>query len=524
VNRKEAQASGGLSGAGASQSRLKRKALVTLALLVAALVATGLASARESVVIGSKAFPESWVLGEALASLAAQSGAEAEHRPNLGGTEIVAQALRAGSIDAYPEYTGTLREVIVGSPGATIDELRTALAKDGLGLTDSLGFEDKYALAASGSVADRLKLQTISDVRAHPELRAAFTHEFLGRADGWPGLQKRYGLDFGDVRGVEHHLALDALAAGRADLVDAYTTDPEIDRLGLRLLADDRGFFPRYEAVVVYRLDLETRAPVALAAMRQLVGHVDRATMARANAAVLAGRTSRQAGGELLHDALGADAPPTDSRPSSTLSVIPAALLRHVELVAASLAACVVVGVPLGVVASRRKRLAALVLGVASVLQTIPSLALLALLIPVLGIGIAPAAVAVFLYGLLPVVQGTCTGLTTIPAPLAESAEALGLPAMAKLLRIELPLASPSILGGMRTSAVIAVGTATIAALVGAGGLGDPILQGITLRNPGLILAGALPAAALALVAQGLFTLVERVAVPRGLRLRTHAE
>ena len=503
---------------------MTRRVPAALLVVLAVLLATTNAAAKEAVVIGSKAFPESWVLGEALASLATESGADAEHRPNLGGTEIVAQALRAGSIDAYPEYTGTLREVLVGKPGATLDELRAALGRDGLGLTDSLGFEDKYALAVAGAVADRLGLRTISDARGHPELRAAFSHEFLGRSDGWPGLRARYGLDLGDVRGVEHHLAFEALASGRADVVDAYTTDPEIDRLGLRLLVDDRAFFPDYEAVVVYRLDLATRAPVAFAAIERLVGRVDRGTMARANAAVLAGRTTREAATGLLREALGAEAPRADGRATSTMSVIPGALLRHVELVAASLVACAVVGVPLGVVASRRKRLTALVLGVASVLQTIPSLALLALLIPVLGIGVVPAAVAVFVYGLLPVVQGTCTGLATIPAPLAESAEALGLPPMAKLLRIELPLASPSILAGMRTSAVIAVGTATIAALVGAGGLGDPILQGITLRNPGLILAGALPAAALALVAQGLFTLVERVAVPRGLRIRTHAE
>jgi osmoprotectant transport system permease protein len=502
---------------------VSRVAAALASLLVAASVATP-ASARETIAVGSKAFPESWVLGEALALLAASSGATVEHRANLGGTEIVAQALRAGSIDAYPEYTGTLTQVVVGAPGASIAELRTALARDGLGLSDSLGFDDSYALAVAGPVAAREAIRTISDAAHHPELRAAFSHEFLGRADGWPGLHARYGMDFTDVRAVEHHLAFEALAAGRADVVDAYTTDPEIDRLSLRLLDDDRAFFPRYEAVIVYRLDLEQRAPSSLAAMLRAVGRVDRSAMARANAAVASGRTTHDAASGLLLEALGADAPRIESTGGSTLSVVPGALLRHVELVAFSLVACALLGVPLGIVAARRRRLAAVVLGTASVLQTIPSLALLALLIPLLGIGVVPAAVAVFLYGLLPIVQGTCTGLTTIPAGLAESAEALGLPPMAKLLRIELPLASPSILGGMRTSAVIAVGTATIAALVGAGGLGDPILQGITLRNPGLILAGAVPAAALALVAQGAFALLERAVVSAGLRLRTHAE
>jgi osmoprotectant transport system permease protein len=499
-----------------------RRATAAGALLAASLTAAS-ADAREHVVVGSKAFPESWVLGEALTLLAASAGATVEHRTNLGGTEIVAQALRAGSIDAYPEYTGTLREVLLHAPGATNDELRAVLARDGLGITDSLGFEDSYALAVAGGVADRASLRTISDAARHRELRAVFSHEFLGRADGWPGLRARYGLDFAEVRGVEHHLAFEALAAGHADVIDAYTTDPEIDRLSLRVLDDDRGFFPRYDAVVVYRLDLETRAPAALTAIRRLVGRVDRQAMAHGNAAVTGGHSTREAAAGLLHDALGADAPSIDAAGAPSMAgVVSAALLRHLELVASSLAACILVGVPLGILASRRKRLAALVLGTAGVLQTVPSLALLALLIPVVGIGVVPAAVALFLYGLLPIVQGTCIGLNTIPGPLAEAAEALGLPSSARLFRVELPLASPSILGGVRTSAVIAVGTATIAALVGAGGLGDPILQGIALRSTPLILAGAVPAALLALAAQGGFALLERAIVPRGLRIRTH--
>ena len=195
----------------------------------------------------------------------ASTGADAEHRANLGGTEIVAQALRAGSIDAYPEYTGTLREVVLHAPGATRDELRSALAQRGT-RHHRLARLRRLVRARRGAAAWPTR-----DVAAHhlrpgtrasrAELRGAFRHEFLGRADGWPGLRARYGIDLAEVRGVEHHLAFEALAAGRADVVDAYTTDPEIDRLWLRVLDDDRAFFPRYEAVVVYRLDLQTRAP-----------------------------------------------------------------------------------------------------------------------------------------------------------------------------------------------------------------------------------------------------------------------
>lgn len=478
-----------------------------------------------AVVVGSKAFPESWILGEAMSRLAqAGGGAKSEHRANLGGTEIVYEAVRSGAIDAYPEYTGTLREVVLHAPGATMQQVRARLAGEGLGVSEPLGFDDSYAIATTRAVAERDGLNALSDVARHRDLRAAFTHEFLGRADGWPGLRARYGIDLADVRGVQHAIAFEAIEGGSADLVDVYTTDPQIARLDLRLLEDDRGFFPRYEAVVVYRSDLRERAPGALAAIDKLAGRIDREAMARANARVAFEHwTVRRAADSLLREVLGPEAPAAAADAGADRGVaseIPPALARHVALVAASLAAAVFAGIPLGIVAARGRRvLAGAVLGGAGVLQTIPSLALLALFVPLLGIGVLPAAAALLLYGLLPIVQGTFTGLTTIPAPLAESAEALGLSSWAKLVRIELPLASPSIVAGVRTSAVIAVGTATIAALVGAGGLGDPILRGIALRDAPLILSGALPAALLALAVQALFGALERLLVPRGLRL-----
>ena len=150
-------------------------------------------------------------------------------------------------------------------------------------------------------------------------------------------------------------------------------------------------------------------------------------------------------------------------------------------------------------------------------IQTIPSLALLVFMIPWLGIGPSPALVALFLYSLLPIVRNTATGLRDIPASLRESAEALGLPPRARLLRIELPMASRAILAGIKTAAVINVGTATIGALIGAGGFGQPILTGIRRDDVFMILTeGAIPAAVLALAVQGAFDLAERFLVPRG--------
>jgi osmoprotectant transport system permease protein len=189
------------------------------------------------------------------------------------------------------------------------------------------------------------------------------------------------------------------------------------------------------------------------------------------------------------------------------------------KLVALSLLLAILVGIPLGVLATRSAFLGGAILSLSGLLQTIPSLALLALLIPFLGIGAIPALVALFLYSLLPIVRNTYVGLTTIPQPLAEAAEAIGLSSAAKLFRVRLPMASPAIMAGIKTSAVINVGTATLAALIGAGGLGEPILSGIQLRQNGLILQGAIPAAVLALLVQRAFDAFDLVVVPRGLRL-----
>ncbi len=144
-------------------------------------------------------------------------------------------------------------------------------------------------------------------------------------------------------------------------------------------------------------------------------------------------------------------------------------------------------------------------------------------MIPLLGIGGPPAVLALFLYSLLPIVRNTYTGLREIPPAIRESAAALGLPPFARLQIVELPMASRSILGGIKTSAVINVGTATLGALIGAGGYGQPILTGLRLDNVGLILEGAVPAAVLAIVVQGVFEIAEQLLVPKGLRLKPAA-
>ena len=513
--------------------------MAALAALASGLALTTAAHAappsRPGIVVGSKAFPESWILGELLAERAREAGASpVEHRSNLGGTEIVLQALESGAVDAYPEYTGTIVEVLLkDDPNAPQRDaqgrldpaaLDAALGRRGLAATRTLGFNDGYGLAVTREASQRLGLARMSDLAAHPALRYGLTHEFLGRADGWPGLLAHYGLTIprSSVRGLQHELAWEALRTGAIDVTDVYTTDAWIGALDLVVLADDRAFFPRYDAVVLHRADLAARHPQVVAAWKTLEGTIDEPSMIAANAQVVLGkRPFAEAAGALLAraDSVAGRAGTASRRTATAAAPLPLApLVRHLELVAVALLVSIAIGLPLGILAARSRRLAPLVLGGSGVLQTIPSLALLAFLVPLFGIGVKPALVALFLYGLLPIVRNTYTGLTTIPPTLLEAAHVLGLSPATRLLRVLLPLASPTILAGVRTSAVISVGNATLAALIGAGGLGEPILSGIQLRDTGLILQGALPAAGLALLVELGFDGLSRVLVPRGLR------
>ena len=496
--------------------------LAVLACFIVAAAPAG-AQSRPRVVTGSKMFPESWILGEALVSLASATGqAEAAHRSNLGGTDIVFSALRSGEIDAYVEYTGTIVQVFMKDQAQpTRTQMREFLARQGIGMTDSLGFNDGYALAVTPATQKKYSLNRISDLAQHPQLRLGLTHEFIDRQDGWQGLSRHYGLSLPNVRGIQHELAYTALANGQIDVTEIYTTDAQIQKLNLVLLEDDRNFFPKYHAVILYRLDLPKRAPAAFTAMERLIGTISEPQMIRANAMVaLEKRTQGEAAAALLESAVG-KVTAGAARPQPSLwREIGLNVLRHLQLVAISLLAAIALGVPLGVLATRSRLLANLTLSGSGVLQTIPSLALLAFLVPQFGIGVTTALIALFLYSLLPIVRNTYTGLTTIPPNLGEAAEALGMKPLSQLLRVRLPMASPAIMAGIKTSAVINVGTATLAALIGAGGLGEPILRGIALLNTSLILQGAVPAAVLALLVQGGFDLLDHLIVPRGLRLR----
>jgi len=460
------------------------------------------------------------VLGEIAKRALNDACIPTEHRQGMGGTIILWQALRGAQIDAYPEYTGTItQEILKGDNPSSLEEIRISLTKFGVGMTEPLGFNNTYALVMRRSEAQRLGVRTISDLQKYPDLKIGLTHEFLDRQDGWQPLRERYALPQQNVIGIDHALGYSALANGSVHVKDAYSTDAKIKQNDLVVLEDNLQFFPKYEAVFLFRLSMPTDA---IAALRRLEGTLDEKRMIRLNAE--AERTKNYTTAADLYFDVGAR-PSGNSGPSHTAESFPHKLarwtLRHLQLAGFSLLLSVIVGIPLGIVASRGGPIGQSILGFASIVQTIPSLALLALLVPLpfFGISVRTAIAALFLYGLLPIVRNTASGLQDIPRSLRESAIALGLSPMTRLLEIYLPMASRSILSGIKTSAVINVGTATLAALIGAGGLGEPILSCLNLNDHATILQGAIPAAVLALLVQWFFDLLARVLIPKGLRL-----
>lgn len=486
-------------------------------LLAALLLCASLAAAADPVVVGSKRFTESYLLGEIVRQTYERAGIPAEHRQGLGNTAVMEQALATHGIDLYPEYTGTIvRELLKkDAPAPTLEQINAWLAPRGLKAGIPLGFNNSYALAMREDDAERLGIASISDLaRSRAPLRFGLSHEFLVRADGWNALKKAYGLPFTPGSGLDHGLAYQALAAKQVDVVDAYTTDAQIQRLHLRVLRDDRHFFPRYDAVLLMRAEVDER-PLA-----SLAGRIDEDAMRAMNgAAEIDGKSFAAVARDFLAHGQGAPATAASAAPAQRQGFwqhlfapdLPRLLRQHLVLVFGSVAIAIAIGLPLGVLAFRRPRIAGVLMGAVGMAQTIPSLALLAFLIAIVGsIGFVPALVALVVYALLPIVRNTHAGLASVAPGVRDAAYALGLRQPQVLRSIELPLAAPTILAGIKTAAVWNVGMATVATFIGAGGLGERIVAGLAVNDTNTMLAGAVPAALLALVMQWLFDGIER--------------
>jgi len=493
--------------------------LIAIILLLLILNESYSGDSKMSISVGSKKFTESVILGEMVARLIEAAGLGSTHRTQLGGTRILFQALVDGEIDVYTEYTGTItQEILAGKGISSKSDAKNYLDNLGIEMSEPLGFNNTYVIGMKEDRAEELNIKTISDLRRHPELKIGFSNEFMDRGDGWPSLQKKYKLPHANVRGVDHDIGYRGIESGSIDVIDLYVTDAEIEYYHLRSIQDDLNHFPEYHAVLLYRKDLSQKAPEAVKSLLNLVGAISAKDMVRLNSDVkMNGLTESKVAVGFLEEKF-------NIKLNSYEVTIGDKLIQytyeHLYLVSISLVSAIIVSIPLGVIAYKRPKFGQFVLGMVGVIQTIPSLALIVFMIPLLGIGAKPAIAALFLYSMLPIVRNTYSGLKDIPQPLRESAEALGLPSNVRLRRIELPLASRSILAGIKTSAVINVGTATLGALIGAGGFGQPIMTGIRLDNTMLILQGAIPAALLAFSVQWLFDLLEPIFVSEGLRLK----
>ena len=501
--------------------------LLTIILGVLALNSALADDPQPLVKIGSKASIESVTLGEMLTHLARHAGADARHHSALGGTQILFAALKKGDIDTYVEYTGTLsQEILKGERLRSDEDIRAALVKYDLVMSKPLGFKNNYALGMKADLAEKLQIRSMSDLAKYckspdsQKLQFGFSDEFMKRGDGWPAVKVLYQFQQ-QPTGLDHSLAYRGLDTGTLHVTDLYTTDPEIEKYKLRVLEDDLACFPEYHAVILYRTDLKDRAPQVLESLLKLQGTISNEAMLEMNTRVRIDHDrDRNVAGDFLRQELKI---PIPSGEENQWVLMARDFLRnttrHLLLVICSLSAAVVIALPLGIWAYKYPKVTHGILGIVGIIQTIPSMAVLVFMVPLLGLGIKPAIMALFLYSLLPIVRNTYAGLNEIPGNLKESAIVLGLTQRARLWLVELPIASRSILAGIKTAAVINVGTATIGGLIGAGGYGEPILTGIRLANVNLLLQGAIPAAMLAVAVQGLFELLERLVVPKGLRL-----
>lgn len=479
----------------------------------------------EDVVVASKSFPESQLLAEIMAQLIEyRTDLKVERKFNLD-TLVCFNALQSGEIDVYPEYTGTgLLEILkeeLGNQRQSADVLRRV--KQGfheqfqVEWLETFGFNNSFAFA----VREDSPLQKISDIRQHQdELRARFQHAFLDREDGYPGVAKHYGFQIKDVGGMEHGLAYIALDRGQIDLMEAYTTDGVLKKYPIRLLEDDLHYYPPYDAAPVVREATLEKYPELKPLLNELAGRLTQDRMTALNFEMAEkGRLVTSVASEFL----AAEGLVTNIEVKSAwvqrLQGLTLQLGQHLRMTLIATICATILGISLGVLIAGSDKLAGPVLATVGVLQTVPGLALLAFMVPLLGLGWIPVTFALFLYALLPIVRNTYTGITSVPAELKDAGRAMGMTDRQLLWQLELPLAIRTIMAGIRTALVITTGTATLGAYMGAGGLGDPIARGLQQSDTTQVLWGAIPAALLALACDWGMARLEKTLQPKGLQI-----
>jgi osmoprotectant transport system permease protein len=493
---------------------MMQKVLLGILLVLSFNIGGSMAQSK-TIRVGAKHFNEGYILGEMIAHLLEDAGYNVERRFNLGGTAVIFEALKNNEIDVYPEYTGTISsEILKLQETVPLDQLRDLVNRRyGLEISNPIGFNNTYALVIKPERAKELNLHKISDLKDHPELQIGLSYEFLKRQDGWENLAIHYNLPQNPF-GLEHGLAYQGILNNNIDITDAYSTDGEINHYDLLILEDDKKFFPAYQAVTFYAVSLPQEAKEIL---NTLTSSISEQEMQHLNyLALFEGKSHYQIAfqfleeKDMIHNTVKAMSADWEEIFDKTVT--------HIKLTFLALIIATFIALPLGIIIYRYHFFSKTILYLAGIMQTIPSIALLALMIPLFGIGFLPAIVALFIYALLPILRNTVIGLFSVDPELKKVALAMGLNTRNRLKLVELPLAMPSIVTGIRTAAVINVGTATLAAFIGAGGLGEFIVTGLALNNMNLIMMGAIPAALLAIIIEILFELIEWWLIPGHLR------
>lgn len=495
------------------------KTRLAMPVLVCVLLGGAAPAQGQRVVVSSKEFPESYILGEIMAQLLEDRSFTVARKFGLSGTLVAFESMRKGDIDVYAEYSGTLEQAILKSAQrGPYDELQAAMKRTfDMDLLEPLGFNNSYLVAMSRAKAEQLGIKSISDLARFPDLRFGFSHDFLHRNDCWPGLIKAYPLT-ARPSGISHALAYEAIHEDKLDVTDAYSTDGDIERLDLVLLEDDRQFFPKYLAAPLVRGGVDEHVKRVL---NELAGRITNAEMQRLNAsAVGKSKSFEERVPEIARQFLAQQGLLRGDREITAPGFWTTLLVRvgqHLKITLVALLGGILIAVPLGVLVYRLRFLSRPVIYLAGLLQTIPSLALLAFMIPIFGTGEQPAIVALFLYALLPILTSTAVALFTVDPVLKKVSVGMGLTFWQRLRHVELPLAWPAILSGIKTAAIINIGTATLATYIGAGGLGEPIATGLQTNDRYLILQGVIPAALLAILTALAFEGLEKLLVPRHL-------
>lgn len=482
-------------------------------------MATPLFAQENKLVIGSKMDGESYLLAEMMSQLLESRGFNIERKFGFGGTLICYNALVEGEIDIYPEYTGTISAAFLlageGPPqGSVVAGYKQILNDKGLDLFAPFGFNNTYAIAIKNSLGKERGITKISDLESELDMVASFSHEFLNRQDGWEALKNAYRLRLAP-NGIQHGLAYKAMDEGAIDITDAYSTDGDIERYGLTLLKDDLEFFPKYYSAALSRMDFPSEAKEIIS---ELENSLTETQMRALNAKVVVEQQPFSSVAENFLKQRGLISSTDDAQVDTIFDRLITNTLTHIKITLIALSIGCMVGLFLALMIFRSDKLSRYVIYFTGLLQTIPSIALLALMIPILGIGEVPAIMALFLYSLLPILRSAVTALSTINPVLTRVSRAIGMTRYQQLRHVLLPLALPNILAGIKTATIICIGTATLAAFIGAGGLGEPIVTGLALNDTNLILQGAIPAACLAILVELLFELLERRIIPEHMR------